>query len=101
MGFWDKSLRIFNSLCENATQSVRQLAQPTGLAKNSVHRLQQAMEPNARGEPRPMAGATQTRKLLGVGSSAFIGIQSCFQCYCTHLGGSAQGKQAPAPAEDA
>jgi len=44
MGFWDKSLRIFKSLCENATQSVRQLAQQTGLSKSSVHRLQQAME---------------------------------------------------------
>ena len=44
MGFWDKSLRIFKSLCENATQSVRQLAQQTGLSKSSGHRLQQAME---------------------------------------------------------
>src|SRR5918912_3858330 len=44
MGFWDKSLRIFNSLCHNATQSVRQVAQQTGLSKSSVHRLQQAME---------------------------------------------------------
>jgi len=44
MGFWDKSLRIFKSLCDNATQSVRQLAQQTGLSKSSVHRLQQAME---------------------------------------------------------
>ena len=44
MGFWDKSLRIFKCLCENTTQSVRQLAQQTGLAKSSVHRLQQAME---------------------------------------------------------
>src|SRR5256885_9363317 len=44
MGFWDKSLQIFKSLCEIATQSVRQLAQQTGLSKSSVHRLQQAME---------------------------------------------------------
>src|SRR5499425_3439458 len=44
MGFWDKSLRIFKSLCDNATQSVRQLAQQTGLSKSSVHRLQHAME---------------------------------------------------------
>src|SRR5262245_30960901 len=44
MGFWDKSLRIFKSLCDNGTQSVRQLAQQTGLSKSSVHRLQQAME---------------------------------------------------------
>ena len=44
MGFWDKSLRIFKCLCDNATQSVRQLAQQTGLSTSSVHRLQQAME---------------------------------------------------------
>ena len=44
MGLWDKSLRIFKCLCENTTQSVRQLAQQTGLAKSSVHRLQRAME---------------------------------------------------------
>ena len=44
MGFWDKSLRIFKSLCDNGTQSVRQLAQQTELSKSSVHRLQQAME---------------------------------------------------------
>ena len=44
MGFWDKSLRIFKSLCDNGTQSMRQLAQQTGLSKSSVHRLQQAME---------------------------------------------------------
>jgi hypothetical protein len=41
-GFWDKSLRIFKCLCDNTTQSVRQLAQQTGLSKSSVHRLQQA-----------------------------------------------------------
>ena len=29
--------------------------------------------PNTRGEPRPIAGATQGRKLLGVGSSAGFG----------------------------
>ena len=44
MGFWDDSLRIFKCLCENAIQSVRQLAQQTGLSKSSVHRLQHAME---------------------------------------------------------
>jgi hypothetical protein len=44
MRFWDKSLRIVNGLCDNATQSVRRLAQKTGFSKSSVHRLQQAME---------------------------------------------------------
>jgi hypothetical protein len=44
MGFWAKSLRIFNFLCANTTPSVRRLAQQTGLSKSSVHRLQQAIE---------------------------------------------------------
>src|SRR4029434_7549779 len=44
MGFWDKSLQIFNCLCDHATQGVRRLAQQTGLSKSSVHRLTQAME---------------------------------------------------------
>jgi hypothetical protein len=44
MGLWDKSLRIVNGLCDNATQSVRRLAQKTGFSTSSVHRLQQAME---------------------------------------------------------
>jgi Family of unknown function (DUF6399)/IclR helix-turn-helix domain len=44
MGLWDKSLRIFKSLCDNGTQGVRRLAQQTGLAKSSVHRLTQAIE---------------------------------------------------------
>lgn len=44
MGFWTKSLRIFNALCDNAKQSLRQVAQQTGLSKSSVHRLKQAME---------------------------------------------------------
>src|SRR2546427_6325334 len=44
MRFWDKSLRIFTCLCANAQQSVRQLAQQTGLSTSRGHRLQQAME---------------------------------------------------------
>src|SRR5713101_4123901 len=44
MGFWAKSLLIFNAFCNNAKQSIRQVAQQTGLSKSSVHRLTQAME---------------------------------------------------------
>jgi hypothetical protein len=44
MGFWDKSWRIFKSLCDHGTQSIRRIAQQTGLSKSSVHRLQHAME---------------------------------------------------------
>src|SRR2546428_11644914 len=44
MGFWAKSLRIFNAFCDHAKQSIRQVAQQTGLSKSSVHRLKQALE---------------------------------------------------------
>src|ERR1043165_7456943 len=44
MGFWDKSLWIFKSLCDHGTQGVRRMAQQTGVAKSSVQRLKQAME---------------------------------------------------------
>ena len=43
MGFWEKSVRIFNYLCEAGTQSVRHIAQHTGLSKSSAHRLKQAL----------------------------------------------------------
>jgi hypothetical protein len=43
MRLWDKSLLVFKSLCENGAQSVRRMAQKTGLSKSSVHRLRQAM----------------------------------------------------------
>ena len=36
MGFWTKSVLIFKSLCENANQSIRQLARQTGMSKRSV-----------------------------------------------------------------
>ncbi len=44
MGFWTKSLLIFNGLCDNAKQSMRQLARQTGMSKSSVHRIKQAIE---------------------------------------------------------
>ena len=44
-GLWAKSLRIFNAFCDNATQSIRQVAHQTGLSKRRVPRLKQAMEP--------------------------------------------------------
>jgi hypothetical protein len=50
MRFWTKSLLIFNSLCDNAKQSIRHLARQTGISKSSVHRLKQAM---ARRERHP------------------------------------------------
>ena len=44
MGFWTKSLLIFNAFCHNTKQSIRQVAHQTGISKSSVHRLKQAME---------------------------------------------------------
>ena len=47
MGFWDKSLQIFNCLCDHGRQGIRRIAQQTGFSKSSVHRLTQAMERRA------------------------------------------------------
>jgi hypothetical protein len=44
MGLWAKSVVIFNSLREHGKQSIRSLADRTGLSKSSVHRHLQAME---------------------------------------------------------
>jgi hypothetical protein len=44
MGFWAKSIVIFNSIREHGKQSIRSLAERTGLSKSSVHRHLQAMD---------------------------------------------------------
>jgi hypothetical protein len=44
MGFWAKSILIFNSIREHGQQSIRSLADRTGLSKSSVHRHLQAMD---------------------------------------------------------
>ena len=61
MGFWDKSLLIFKYFCDHGKQSVRRIAQQTGLSKSSVHRLSQAME--RRGSERELkdGGSTMRR----------------------------------------
>jgi len=44
MGLWAKSVIIFNSLRKHGKQSIRSLADRTGLSKSSVHRHLQAMD---------------------------------------------------------
>jgi enamine deaminase RidA (YjgF/YER057c/UK114 family) len=44
MGLWAKSVVIFNSICAHGKQSIRSLADHTGLSKSSVHRHLQAMD---------------------------------------------------------
>src|SRR5215470_8045495 len=44
MGLWAKSVVIFNSIREYGKQSIRSLAERTGLSKSSVHRHLQAMD---------------------------------------------------------
>jgi Family of unknown function (DUF6399)/IclR helix-turn-helix domain len=44
MGWWGKSVVIFNAIREHGKQSIRSLADRTGLSKSSVHRHLQAME---------------------------------------------------------
>ena len=48
MGLWAKSVRIFNAIRTHGQQSIRGLAERTGLSKSSVHRHLQAMERRAR-----------------------------------------------------
>src|SRR5215211_1452652 len=48
MGLWAKSIVIFNSIREYGQQSIRSLADRTGLSKSSVHRHLQAMDRRAR-----------------------------------------------------
>jgi hypothetical protein len=43
MRFWAKSVVIFNSIRDHGKQSLRRLAEQTGLSKSSVHRHLQAM----------------------------------------------------------
>jgi hypothetical protein len=43
MGFWDRSLCIVKCLYDHGKQSIRHLAQQTGISKSSVHRLRHAM----------------------------------------------------------
>jgi hypothetical protein len=44
MGLWAKSVVIFNSIREHGKQSIRSLADRTGLSTSSVHRHLQAMD---------------------------------------------------------
>jgi hypothetical protein len=44
MGLWAKSVVVFNSIREHGKQSIRSLADRTGLSKSSVHRHLQAMD---------------------------------------------------------
>jgi hypothetical protein len=43
MGLWANSVLIFNAIREHGKQSIRRLAERTGLSKSSVHRHTQAM----------------------------------------------------------
>src|SRR5262245_15533391 len=44
MGLWAKSVLLFNSICEHGQQSIRSLAEYTGLSKSSVQRHLQAIK---------------------------------------------------------
>src|SRR5262245_19870103 len=44
MGWWAKSVLIFNAMRTHGQQSIRSLADRTGLSKSSVHRHLQAMD---------------------------------------------------------
>src|SRR5262249_28931183 len=58
MGLWAKSVIIFNAIREHGTQSIRSLADRTGLSKSSVHRHLQAMNRRDR-YPEPAVRETE------------------------------------------
>jgi Family of unknown function (DUF6399) len=62
MGFWDKSLRICNAIREHGTQSIRRLAECTGLSTSSVQRQTQAM---ARRDRHPESWLWETEEGRG------------------------------------
>src|SRR5436190_17178550 len=59
MGLWAKSIVIFNSIREHGKQSIRSLAERTGLSKSSVHRHLQAID---RRDRYPESGLWETEE---------------------------------------
>src|SRR6516165_8266732 len=57
MGLWAKSVVIFNAIREHGKQSLRSLADRTGLSKSSVHRHLQATD---RGDRYPESSLWET-----------------------------------------
>jgi hypothetical protein len=74
MGFWAKSLRIFNSIGAHGQQSVRRLAARTGLSQSSVHRHTHAMH----AETATPSRSCGKRKQATVGSSVWWSPPSSF-----------------------
>ena len=69
IGLWEQSHRIFKCLGDHGRQSVRRLAQQTGLSKRSVHRLTQARERRDTSIRSPGCGKPQraASKSWGIG----------------------------------
>jgi AcrR family transcriptional regulator len=59
MPLWAKSVQIFNAIRENGKQSIRRLAERTGLSKSSVHRHFQAID---RRDRYPESGLWETEE---------------------------------------
>ena len=83
MGLWAKSVVIFNAIRKYGKQSVRSLADRTGLSKSSVHRHLQAMDRRDRSPESSLweteAGRAWRRSLCGgtgVGGSYTSQVQA-------------------------
>lgn len=59
MPLWAKSVQIFNSIREHGNQSIRRLAERTGLSKSSVHRHLEAID---RRDRYPESGLWETEE---------------------------------------
>ena len=108
MGLWAKSIVIFNAICDHGKQSIRSLADRTGLSKSSVHRHLQAIDrrdhsPGVvvlgdRGRPR-LAYPHGRGKLVGVRSQTGRRSRDTQRVFWPSSPGSACGVRHPVPCE--
>src|SRR5438105_13396464 len=91
MGLWAKSVVIFNSIRDYGKQSIRRLADHTGLSKSSVHRHLQAIGrrdrypessfwATAAGRARLIRLVAATLLAFGVRGGVGVGAISDFFC---------------------
>jgi len=73
MGWWAKSVAIINAIREYGKQSIRSLADRTGLSKSSVHRHLQAMERRDRSPESPLWETSEGR----AGLMRLVGATLC------------------------
>ena len=115
MGLWAKSVLIFNAIRKHGTQSVRYLAERTGLSKSSVHRHLQAVNRRNRYPESSLweteAGRAWLIRLVvatllvfglkrGVGAETLRGYPETFSHCCSEIKPHAYGNETQGDGQD-